>query len=166
MAVKINELLQTIGPGARTNKYRVIMPFFGRDFDIQCHEITSPGRSIGTAEAFLRGRKYLLAGDRSDEGSIQVSFYNDPSLGIRNFFLRYVEAIQSYNTPVTVSESEIFQGESSLDLYSRIQNTLGVTKNYVSEVRHNVDSLLSIAGFNFFGQGAWYQVDMVIQQIP
>jgi len=96
MAIKIYELLQTIGSGARTNKYRLMFPFMGRDFDIQCQEVTSPGRSMGSVEIFLRGRKFLLAGDRSDEGSVQITFYNEPGLGTRNFFLAMIDDIQSY----------------------------------------------------------------------
>ncbi len=96
MALKINELMQTIGSGARTNKYRVMFPFMGREFDIQCQEVTSPGRSLGAAEIFLRGRKFLLAGDRSDEGSLQITFYNEPGLKIRSFFLGLVDEVQSY----------------------------------------------------------------------
>ena len=83
---KIRELEAVLGSGARNNKYRVIFPYFGREIDIQTHDVTAPGRSMGVAEVYLKGRKYQLAGDRSDEGTITLTFYNDPEMIIRRFF--------------------------------------------------------------------------------
>jgi len=160
MAVKINELVRAIGPGARTNKYRVFMPLFGKDFDIQCHEFTSPGRSIGTVDIYLRGREFKVAGDRSDEGTFTITFYNDPELRIRNFFLRILAAIQDYTTPVTFSETD-----SILDLFDRLQDAINKLEGYLTEIKHNLAALLSIAGFDFFGAGAWYQMDVAVQQL-
>ena len=160
MAIKINELVRTIGSGARTNKYRVIFPLLGKDFDIQCHEMTSPGRSLGTAEVFLRGRKYLLAGDRADEGTFSITFYNDPKLQIRSFFMRLISAVQDFATPVTVSEVQ-----GSLSLFDRLQDTINRLEGYLSEVKHNLSSLLTILGFEFLSAGAWYQMDITVQQL-
>jgi hypothetical protein len=160
MAVKINELVSTIGVGARTNKYRVLFPLLGRDFDIQCNEFVSPGRSLGTSEVFLRGRKFLLAGDRADEGTFSITFYNDPDLQIRNFFLRLLALVQDYSTPVTVSSSI---GE--MDLFGRLQDAIGRLEGVYSEIKHNLNALLSLAGFDFLGAGTWYQMDISVQQL-
>ncbi len=165
MAIKINEILHRLKSGARTNKYRVIIPLLGRDFDIQCHEVSSAGRSIGTAEVFLRGRKFLLAGDRSDEGTIQISFYNDPHLSIRNFFLRYIEAIQSYATPVSVDETSALLSNGEISALTLMRDAVANLEGYISELKHNLDSLLSIAGFDFFISGPWYQSEFTIQQL-
>ena len=165
MAIKINELINTIGSGARSNKYRVLMPFMGREFDIMCHEATTPGRSLGTVDIVLRGREYKVAGDRADENTIQLTFYNDPHLATRNFFLRYIEAIQSFATPVSVSQTQLLKSQGKLNAYQTIQNSLNTLKGYVTEVKHNLGSLLSLGGFEFFGTGAWYQMEMTIQQL-
>ena len=161
MAIKINELLKTIGPGARTNKYRVMLPLFGREFDIQCNEFQSPGRSIGSVDIYLRGREFKVAGDRSDEGSFTITFYNDPGLQIRNLFLRLVSAIQDYTTPVSVSSS---LGDS-LSLFDKLQEAMNALEGYLSEVKHNLAALLNIAGFDFIGSGMWYQMDITVQQL-
>jgi hypothetical protein len=100
MAIKISELAHIIKSGARTNKYRVIFPHLGREIDVLCSEISSPGRNIGTTEVFLRGRKYLIAGDRSDDGTIEITFYNDSELRYINIFLDMINSIQSYDTPI------------------------------------------------------------------
>ena len=97
MALKIKELESIIGPGARSNKYRVLFPSFGRELDIQTHNITVPGASIGVSEVFLKGRKYQLAGDRSDEGTCSMTIYNDPGLNLRTFLMKTIDSIQSYS---------------------------------------------------------------------
>jgi len=96
---KIREIEYIMGAGARTNKYRVLIPFGGREIDIQCHDVNAPGRSMGVAEVFLKGRKYQLAGDRADEGSLTLTFYNDPELILRTTLLDMVNDIQDYNVP-------------------------------------------------------------------
>jgi len=161
MSIKINELVQMIGPGARTNKYRVLFPLLGRDFDIQCNEVQSSGRSLGTVDVYLRGREYKMAGDRSDEGTFTITFYNDPNLRIRSFFLMIISAIQDYTTPLSVSISI----SDELSFFDKIQDAVNRFEGYLTEVKHNLSSLLSIAGFDFFGGGTWYQMDMTIQQL-
>ena len=96
---KIRELESIVREGARTNKYRLLIPFGGREIDIRCHDINAPGRSIGVAEVFLKGRKFQLAGDRSEEGSFTMTFYNDPKLELRNELLNMIDDIQSYYVP-------------------------------------------------------------------
>ena len=99
---KIRDLDFHLQAGARNNKYRVLFPTFGREIDILTHDIVSPSMSIGVAEVFLKGRKYQLAGDRSDEGSISMTIYNDPELGIRTFLQEGIKAIQDFETPSTI----------------------------------------------------------------
>jgi len=160
MAIKINELIRTIGSGARTNKYRVLFPLLGRDFDIQCHEFQSAGRSLGVVDIYLRGREFKLAGDRADDGSFTISFYNDPNLQIRNFFLRMIAVVQDYVTPVTVNAAL----ENDLTLFDRLQDAINRLEGYITEVKHNLTSLLNIAGFEF-GMGTWYMTDITVQQL-
>jgi hypothetical protein len=105
MSQKLQELQQQIGAGSRSNKYRVLFPYFGRDIDIQTHEITSPGRNIGVVDVYVKGREIKVAGDRADEGSITMSIYNDPDLIIRRFFLKVIAGIQNYQTPQSLSDS-------------------------------------------------------------
>lgn len=100
---KISELSQIIKSGARTNKYRVLFAEKygnGKALDVLCSEVSSPGKSLGTVELYLRGRKYNIAGDRSDDGSTDITFYNDSGLELRNTFLEIIENVQNYDTPI------------------------------------------------------------------
>ena len=183
---KIRELEAVLGAGARNNKYRVIFPYFGRELDIQTHDVTAPGRSIGVSEVFLKGRKYQLAGDRSDEGSITLTFYNDPDMLIRRFFLQMIAGMQSYELPVTIESEKSYSSYSSSggSIVSRLGQKLKVAFN---EIRNNfraVEEMLtylnanskkdydvdlsrrhSNKGAGFYIHAPWYQTDIRIQQL-
>ncbi len=96
---KIHETLITIQAGARNNKYQVMYPYFGEDFDVVCNATSLPGRELGTVEVFVKGRKYQLAGEMADDGAWEVTFYNTPDLFHRNFFLQMLEGVHSFYTP-------------------------------------------------------------------
>jgi hypothetical protein len=171
MAKKISELNYLLGAGARTNKYRVIFPYFGKEFDIQVHEVTAPGAGIGVVDVYLKGREYKIAGDRGDTGEITLSFYNDPNLIIRNFFLRYIQNIQDYHTPDTINLETITDYTSIISSigFNFVDNLLGAANgliDYYNQIKYN---LLNIKGFVSGITGnelmPFYQTDIVIQQL-
>jgi hypothetical protein len=154
--MKISQLKQSIGAGARSNKYRVLFPYFGENIDVLCHNVTSPGRSVGVTQVYLKGRKLQLAGDRSDNETIEMTFYNDPDMKLRRFFLQMVGGIQNNQTPESIIESNsiLFNGTdlSSMDndiawggsnLLSRISDTVMDIKSTYDSIRRNVDSIRS-----------------------
>ena len=123
---KIRDTLSLIQSGARNNKYRLLFPLFGQEIDILCHSSSNPGREIGTVEVYLKGRKYQMAGDMSEEGSWTITIYNTEDFLVRSFFLKVIAGIQNFNTPVTLNESynqmaDVFQGFN----YSGIGNPQG-----------------------------------------
>jgi len=187
MASKIRQLEAALGAGARTNKYRVIFPYFGQEIDIQTHAMSSPGSSMGVAEVYLKGRKYQIAGDRADEGSMSLTFYNDPDLLVRRFFLQIIDGIQNFNTPITIENgsnmdtlgrdflsSNNFSGYSQKNISNRISSAY-------DEIRRNFDSLSSVfrGAANYLsggqerslfsssvnGMDPWYQSTITIQQL-
>ena len=98
---KINETLNLVQSGARSNKYRIMMDFFDpRDIDILCHTASQPGSSIGTVETIIKGRKVQLPGDVSDDGTWTMTIYNTENFEVRRFFLRVLHGIQNFNAPV------------------------------------------------------------------
>ena len=109
---KIHEIAAALGAGARNNKYRVKMSILGRELDILIHNITVAGRSVGTTEVFLKGRKYLIKGDRSDSGEITFSFYNEPGLVTRNTLLQNIEDINNYDIGGSI---DTYQFELTVD---------------------------------------------------
>ena len=178
---KIRELESMLGAGARNNKYRVIFPYFGRELDIQTHDVTSPGRSMGVAEVYLKGRKYQIAGDRADEGSITLTFYNDPDMIIRRFFLQVVAGMQNYNLPMTIDGGTPEIGSDIMSIAGSISKRALVA---FDEIRNNFKALNNL--FNFlntdnprgidfsrynshsagvYSSAPWYQTDIRVQQL-
>jgi len=161
---KIRELEAVLGSGARSNKYRVIFPYFGRELDIQTHDVTAPGRSLGIVEVYLKGRKYQLAGDRADEGVITLTFYNDPDMIIRKFFLQVIAGVQNFNVPNTV-EGGVPQGG---EFVGRLGQQALVA---FDEIRSNFRSVTDLLrGMSYRPQpgshsGPWYQSDIRVQQL-
>jgi hypothetical protein len=180
MSRKLHELQRAIGAGARSNKYRVMMPMLGQKLDILCHNVQSPGRGIGTIDVYLKGREYKIAGDRADEGSITMTFYNDPNLILRRFFLKLIAGVQSYVTPETIQQTfnefsdiqtDIFNESSFLslgmntgwltDFYQQIRNNLNTIK-----VSANFEySITPGTGYNFYAGRPWYMSDMQVIQL-
>lgn len=182
---KIRELEAVLGAGARNNKYRVIFPYMGREIDIQVHDINSPGRSIGIAEVFIKGRKYQLAGDRSDEGSFSMTFYNDPEMLIRRFFLQIIGGIENYEVPMSMGGSGLSGtgGVTAGNLSGAARRSM-VAFDEIRTNFHNIQSVFhyinqqqntrltldlgahySHAGAGEYIMAPWYQTDVRIQQL-
>lgn len=96
---KIHETLRTIKAGARNNKYRVMYPILGEELDIVCNATTNPGREMGTVDVFIKGRKVQYAAESQEEGTWELTMYNDPTLQHRNFFLETMNAIHNFGEP-------------------------------------------------------------------
>jgi len=96
---KIRETLALIKSGARSNKYRVLYPVFSNEIDIICTSTGMPGRDVSTVEAYVKGRKFLLAGEMADEGSWEMTIYNTPDHIHRRFFMKMIGGIHNFNTP-------------------------------------------------------------------
>ncbi len=96
---KIQDALNIIKSGARNNKYRVLYPVFGNEIDVVCKSTSMPGRSLGTVEVYVKGRKVQLAGEASDGDSWEIEFYNVPDHLHRRFFLKMIAGVHSNTTP-------------------------------------------------------------------
>ena len=181
---KIQDLERVLKAGARNNKYRVHFPVFGPEMDIQAHDVSAPGRAIGVAEVFLKGRKYQIAGDRGDDDSITLTFYNDPNLKLRRFFLQAISGIQSYGAPSGISAYEStpsafsFSNQSTnteFDLSSILGKDGAVVEDIMekyNQIQYNLGSLNKLAGIDTLKVGsfrasgaAWYQYDITIAQM-
>jgi hypothetical protein len=96
---KIQETMRLIKAGARSNKYRVLYPVFGNEIDIVCKSTSMPGRTLGTVEVFVKGRKFQLASESADDNTWEIEFYNVPDLLHRRFFLKMIGGVHNHNTP-------------------------------------------------------------------
>ena len=93
---KISQIESLLLSGARTNKYRVMFSRLGREIDILCHDVQLPGIEMGIAEVYIKGRKLKLAGDRGDGAEITMNFYNEETLGTRNYLIGLMQKMQNY----------------------------------------------------------------------
>jgi len=169
---KIKELQNVLQSGSRSNKYKVYFPLLGKDFDIQCHDVGSPGRGLGVVDVYLKGREFKIAGDRADEGTITLSFYNDPELSIRRFFLLLLSGVQSYRDPSFLSSFN-FNLESiqipEIPELSEIYKQIKYNINKIKTIQ-NIDFTVSentvkSRGYSFFTGRPWYMTDITIEQI-
>lgn len=112
---KIMDTLSVIQAGARNNKYRIVYSVseINTELDIVCNASSMPQREMGTVEVFVKGRKYILAGEIEDTGEWEMTIYNTPDHMLRRFFLELISAIHSYESPAylldpgQVSESDL-----------------------------------------------------------
>ena len=148
---KINETLRSLQAGARNNKYRVIYPVLGRDLDIACNATTNPGRELGTVDVFIKGRKVQYAAEGTDEGTWELTMYNDPTLQHRNFFLEMINVIHSFAEPQYLSDNGGIQnsnlGVNALNIGSSAQGSSnldfsgwGKLGNFVNKVSSAVNA--------------------------
>jgi len=167
MSRKLYELRASIGAGARTNKYRVHFPYLGKNLDIQCHNVQSPGRSIGTVDVYLKGREFKIAGDRADEGSITLTFYNDPELLLRRFFLKIIGGIQNYQTPVSIAVVDASYSEQLNSILGTISSTISDITNAYNQIKYNINGLMYSSGLYYgtYDGKPWYQTDIKILQL-
>ena len=178
---KIQDLERVIKAGARNNKYRVHFPVFGEQMDIQVHDISAPGRGLGVAEVYLKGRKYQIAGDRGDDDSTTITFYNDPNLKLRRFFLQAISDIQSYGSPAGISSYEsapsaftLRDQNNEFNLSSLLGKDAEVVEDIMDkydQIKYNLGALSKISDNprrtrrSQSGSAAWYQYDIIIEQM-
>jgi hypothetical protein len=92
MAILIDNFKSNLtGGGARANQFEVIMNFpaatqasgLNEEFRYLCKATSIPATTVGVAEAWYRGRKMNLAGDRTFE-DWTTTIYNDADFNLRN----------------------------------------------------------------------------------
>lgn len=95
----INDLRNSVGRGARTNKFEIQFhplamipaPESLRDIGRLLAKSSSfPGKTIPMAEAFLRGRKTLLQGMTDYGNTWEVTFYEKLDHSVRLWFLLWM----------------------------------------------------------------------------
>ena len=124
----INALKNTLGMGARTNKYRVVISGVagvgGGNVDVLAKSTSIPGRSFPDIEVWNQGRLTVIAGDASFEGTWSVTFMDNESHSLRRQFIRWMEFIDS---PIShsreASSHDSYMGRGIVQQLSTINNT-------------------------------------------
>ena len=114
------------GGGARSNQFKVTMPFPGyaqvggeiEDLAFLCRSTKIPAMNVGVVEVPFRGRKIYIGGDRTfDEWSIQV--LNDTNFKLRNAFERWQNGINNMTDGEGLTNPTDYQVDAFVDQLDR-----------------------------------------------
>ena len=93
----ISKLMNIMQGGARSNKYRIVVPIvrdnFSEDFDFMAQSTTFPSRTITPVEVYIKGRKVQMRGETNLENTWDVTFYNTDTMDARLMFLLWMEEV-------------------------------------------------------------------------
>ena len=130
------------GGGARSNQFKVTMPFPGyaqvggeiEDLAFLCRSTKIPAMNVGVVEVPFRGRKIYIGGDRTfDEWSIQV--LNDTNFKLRNAFERWQNGINNMSDNEGLTNPADYQVDAFVDQLDRNGATI---KSYTLRGAHPV----------------------------
>ena len=119
------------GGGARSNQYKVVMPFPGyaqvggeiEDLAFLCQAAELPGMEISKIEVPFRGRAIKIAGDRTiADWTIKV--INDTNFKLRNAFERWMNGINNMTDNEGLSNPVDYQVDAFVDQLDRNGNTI------------------------------------------
>ena len=119
------------GGGARSNQYKVVMPFPGyaqvggeiEDLAFLCQAAELPGMAITPIPVAFRGREIKIAGDRTiADWTIKV--INDTNFKLRNAFERWMNGINNMTDNEGLTNPVDYQVDAFVDQLDRNGNTI------------------------------------------
>ena len=119
------------GGGARSNQFKVTMPFPGyaqvggetEDLAFLCRSTTIPAMNVGVVEVPFRGRKIYIGGDRTFE-PWSVVVLNDTNFKLRNAFERWQNGINNMTDGEGLTNPTDYQVDAFVDQLDRNGSTL------------------------------------------
>ena len=148
------------GGGARSNQFKVTMPFPGyaqvggeiEDLAFLCRSTTIPAMNVGVVEVPFRGRKIYIGGDRTfDTWSITV--LNDTNFKIRNAMERWQNGINNMSDNEGLTNPVDYQVDCFVDPLDRNGNTIksytlrGLFPTGISAIDLNYDEQAAVEEF-------------------
>ena len=149
------------GGGARSNQFKVTMPFPGyaqvggeiEDLAFLCRSTTIPAMNVGVVNVPFRGRQIKIAGDRTfDEWSITV--LNDTNFKLRNAFERWQNGINNMTDNEGLTNPVDYQVDAFVDHLDRNGNTIksytlrGLYPIQIAAIDLNFDEATAIEEFS------------------
>ena len=119
------------GGGARSNQYKVVMPFPGyaqvggeiEDLAFLCQGAELPGMAVAAIEVPFRGRAIKIAGDRSI-ADWNIKVINDTNFKLRNAFKRWMNGINNMTDNEGLTNPVDYQVDAFVDQLDRNGNTI------------------------------------------
>jgi len=133
---KLNELKNTLGMGARVNKYKVMLaaPVGPNDdvkIDVLCKGSSIPAKTIGQIEVWNQGRKVIIAGDAQFENAWSLTFWDDQTLSLRKSFddwLLFIDNFDEHSRGLSDDHNSYMTSAAKVQQLSTIDNS--VTAEY------------------------------------
>ena len=114
------------GGGARSNQFKVTMPFPGysqvggeiEDLAFLCRTTSLPGMTVPSFNVPFRGRSIKIAGDRTI-ADWSVTCYNDTDFKLRNAFERWMNGINNMTDNEGLTNPADYQVDAFVDQLDR-----------------------------------------------
>jgi len=132
----INILKNTLGMGARTNKFKVIISGrgggpSGNNVDVLAVSASIPSRSFTEIPIWNQGRLTAIAGAADFGNTWSVTFMDDESHSLRGQFLAWMEFIDSVANHARASGSHsAYMGTAQMQQLSTITNATVATYKF------------------------------------
>jgi hypothetical protein len=148
------------GGGARSNQFKVTMPFPGyasvggeiEDLAFLCKATSIPSMEIANINVPFRGRAIKIAGDRTIP-AWSVTVYNDTNFRLRNAFERWQNGINNMSDNEGLTNPVDYQVDAFLDHLDRNGNTIksytlrGVYPTAIASIPLDYDEKTTIEEF-------------------
>ena len=148
------------GGGARSNQFKVTMPFPGyaqvggeiEDLAFLCRATSIPDMTIGVVNVPFRGRAVKIAGDRTIP-SWSITVYNDTNFKLRNAFERWQNGINNMTDNEGLTNPVDYQVDAFVDHLDRNGNTIksytlrGLFPTKLQEIGLSMDAVDGIEEF-------------------
>jgi len=153
------------GGGARSNQFKVTMPFPGyasvggeiEDLAFLCKATSIPSMEIANINVPFRGRAIKIAGDRTIP-SWSVTVYNDTNFRLRNAFERWQNGINNMSDNEGLTNPVDYQVDAFLDHLDRNGNTI---KSYT--LRGVYPTNIAAIGLDYEEQGNIEQFEVTLE---
>ena len=153
------------GGGARSNQFKVTMPFPGyasvggeiEDLAFLCRATSIPSMEIANINVPFRGRAIKIAGDRTIP-SWSVTVYNDTNFRLRNAFERWQNGINNMSDNEGLTNPVDYQVDAFLDHLDRNGNTI---KSYT--LRGVYPTAIGSIGLDYEEQGNIEQFEVTLE---
>jgi len=148
------------GGGARSNQFKVTMPFPGyaqvggeiEDLAFLCTTTTIPAMSVGNINVPFRGRQIKIAGDRTF-ADWSITVLNDTNFKLRNAFERWQNGINNMTDNEGLTNPVDYQVDCFVDHLDRNGNTIksytlrGLFPTAISAIDLNYDEAAAVEEF-------------------
>ena len=119
------------GGGARSNQFKVTMPFPGyasiggeiEELAFLCRATSIPSMEVANINVPFRGRSIKIAGDRTIP-NWSITVYNDTNFKLRNAFERWQNGINNMSDNEGLTNPVDYQVDCFLDHLDRNGNTI------------------------------------------